>query len=102
MLSGGEFGGVAAAAETGLESRDRVMLELADGCKAPAQERIVDWTEKYSDSATVALGAKTPVLDMADLFAAVLKREVSQRNQRMVRMVLRMIRHSENRQANTL
>jgi hypothetical protein len=73
----GEFADVAVAAGTGLESRDRAMQVLVDVCKAPGQERIVDQSEMYSDSATVALGAKTPVLDMADLFAAVSGRKRS-------------------------
>lgn len=73
---GGEFAD-AAAGETGLGTQDRAMQELAGVYKAPAQEKTVDWSEKCSDSATVALGAKTPVLDMADLFAAVSKKKIS-------------------------
>lgn len=76
MQCGDESADVAAGG-TVLATRDRAMRGLAGGYKAPAREKVADWSEKCSDSATVALGAKTPVLDMADLFAAVSKRKIS-------------------------
>lgn len=61
---------------TGLEIRDKVTRGSVDVYKAPVLERVADLTEKYSDLATVAVGAKTPALDMADLFAAMRGRQL--------------------------
>lgn len=66
-----EFEDVAAVVEIGPESQGRATRELVDVRRAPALGKAVDSTEKCLDSATVALGAKTPALDMAGLFAAV-------------------------------
>lgn len=75
--NGGEPEDVVAVAGSGLASQDRAMQVLADVYKAPAREKVADRIVKCLDLATAALGAKTPVLDMADLFAAVLKDTVS-------------------------
>lgn len=62
---------VAAAVGIDPESPDRVMRASVGDRRAPAQEKVAERTGKYSDLATAAVGAKTPALEVVDLFAAI-------------------------------
>lgn len=99
---GGESEDAVAAAEIGLESPNKAKRESLGACKAPALETVADLTEKCLDSATAAVGAKTPALDMAGLFAAVQRRQLVTEVTGMIRVFLELVRVSENRPSGTL
>lgn len=91
----GEAEDAVAVEGTGLASPDMVMRGLVGVRRAPALEKVVELAEKCLDSATVAVGAKTPALDMADLFAAVQRRMSVTEPRRVRRMPLEELRASE-------